>query len=52
MYGVPINLTYKSDDTYKTFHGGIATILSRLAIVAFFCTHINLLVQKKNEIKR
>eukprot|EP00347_Sterkiella_histriomuscorum_P004461 403360374 len=36
MYGAPINLMYKSKDTYQTILGGIFTIITRLAVLAFF----------------
>lgn len=52
MYGVPINLTYKNDNTYKTIQGGIVTMISRMIIVAFLLLHVKDLARRKNEIKR
>lgn len=51
MYGSRINLTYKNEDTYKTLPGGIATIISRLAIVIFLLFQIKDLIGRKNDVR-
>lgn len=35
MYGVPVSLTYKKQNMIKSSAGGIATVVSRLLVVAY-----------------
>jgi hypothetical protein len=35
-YGVPVSLTYKGDPQIKSLFGGIATILARTIVIAYF----------------
>lgn len=35
MYGVPVSLTYKKQNMIKSNAGGVATIVSRLIVVAY-----------------
>jgi hypothetical protein len=35
-YGVPVSLTYKGDPQIKSFFGGLATILARTIVIAYF----------------
>jgi hypothetical protein len=36
IYGHPINLSYKGESTFKTFPGGLCTIIAKLMVLAFF----------------
>jgi len=36
MFGAPINFTYKKDNTYKSTLGGLATLLTRMLVSAYF----------------
>jgi len=47
MYGHPIILTYKNSSTFKSFIGGILTILTRLAILVYFVAQIVSVIQKQ-----
>jgi hypothetical protein len=35
MYGVPITLAFENDNTYKTFEGGMMTILTGVFVIIF-----------------
>jgi hypothetical protein len=35
-YGVPVSLTYKGDPQIKSLLGGMATIISRTLVIAYF----------------
>eukprot|EP00347_Sterkiella_histriomuscorum_P014730 403359766 len=50
MYGAPINLMYKSKDTYQTIYGGLFTIITRLLVLAFFIYGLIDVYNKQNSI--
>jgi len=35
MYGIPITLAFENDNTYKTFEGGVMTILTGVFVIIF-----------------
>jgi hypothetical protein len=43
-YGTPIYLTYKKQTAFRSFLGGIVTIIIRLAILAYLIFQIMLIV--------
>ena len=51
-YGLPISLTYNGDNTFKTFSGGVATMISRIAILMCFLYEFNEMVKNKKTITR
>ena len=36
VYGVPVSLTYKSNNQIKSVVGGAATIIARVLVLAYF----------------
>ena len=40
IYGYPINLTYQNDTTFKSFLGGVSTIIYRIFNI-FACKYSN-----------
>eukprot|EP00347_Sterkiella_histriomuscorum_P017004 403351025 len=50
MYGAPINLMYKSKDTYQTFLGGFFTIITRLAVLLYFILGLTDIYNKQGTI--
>ncbi|CDW81840.1 UNKNOWN [Stylonychia lemnae] len=50
QFGHPISLTYKRNNTFKTFFGGFITILFRMGIVVFLVFEIMKVVEKKSNI--
>ena len=50
-YGHPINLTYEGQSTFKSLLGGLFTILTRMAILAFFISELIQVVHKKSNIQ-
>ena len=51
-YGVPISMTYNNQVTFKTFIGGIMTIISRIAILAYFLYQFRDLANHKKVITK
>ena len=45
-------MTYNGEDTFKTFSGGLMTLISRLAILAYFFYQFNDLANHKKVISR
>ena len=50
IYGHPINLTYKEHDTYRSFVGGVFTIISRLIVCIYLILELKSVVEKKSTI--
>lgn len=47
-YGHPINLTYEGETTYKSILGGLFTLLTRIAILAFLISELISVAEKKS----
>lgn len=52
IYGVPINLTYKNENTFQTMPGGVITLMYRCVIFAFLLFQVSDLFKKVNTISR
>ena len=50
MFGVPIQLKYKEEDTYRTNCGAIATVLSYASIVLFIAAKLNSITNKDSQV--
>jgi hypothetical protein len=44
-------LTYKKDNTFKTFYGGISTILTGILILSYFATGLKDIFDYKTNVK-
>lgn len=47
-FGFPVSLTYKREVTYQSAFGGIMTILSTLAVIAFFSLQLDKAINHKH----
>ena len=47
-YGKQITLTYKGEDTLKTFYGGSVSLLIMTALFVNFCTSMYTLINRNN----
>jgi hypothetical protein len=50
-YGTPINLTYKSKTTFKSFLGGFVTIICKLVILIFLILKLKSVYDKDSTIQ-
>ena len=50
-YGHPINLTYRGETTYKSYFGGVVTIITRIAILAFLISELINVMHVKNTVQ-
>ncbi len=50
-YGHPINLTYEGETTYKSFIGGLLTILTRVAILSYLISELLQVLDKKSTVE-
>ena len=48
LYGKPITLNYKGDVTFKTYHGGLITLIIVAISISYLVTKIKLLAQLNN----
>jgi hypothetical protein len=45
-YGVPVSLTYKGDPQIKSVFGGLATIIARIIVIAYFVYQCNKVLKR------
>lgn len=48
--GQPITFTYKGNSAYKSFLGGVISILVKMGVIAFFCVQMQKLAERVNSI--
>lgn len=46
IYGTPITLTYKGQGTFKTFVGGIFTLITLVIVMSYFLSSITSIIEK------
>ena len=46
-YGHPINLTYKSDTTYKSTLGGVLSLIAKIGMIIFFIVELKNVFSKQ-----
>jgi len=45
-FGHPIQLTYKSEESFKTIFGGVVTLLTRLILIVYLCISLRAIFDK------
>ena len=51
LFGIPISLKYKGEDTFKTPIGGIVSIISYLSVLAFVLFDLNAVIARESTVK-